>query len=30
VDVTGLGPRVAGSAPLANRIWMYERIALRP
>lgn len=30
VDVTGLGPRITGSAPLANRIWMYERIALRP
>lgn len=29
VDVTGLGPRITGTAPLANRIWMYERIALR-
>lgn len=28
VDVSGIGPRINGSAPLANRIWVYEDIEL--
>lgn len=30
VDVSGLGPRIVGEAPLANRVWMYETIELKP